>query len=188
MVKTVNQNRMNLSSLNLEELSGVVSIYPWFACARLELCRRMAALGEDAWEVEKYAQQALYVPYRSRVYEIMLSRKEKKLKLAPVKAPKQVYVIGGDYFSAEQYAQAKKAEDNIFSAFINNALEQGELSEKIEEEASLTEDFCTEELAKVYLDQGYGEKAKQIYSKLSLLIPEKSVYFADLIEKIDKQI
>ena len=52
----------------------------------------------------------------------------------------------------------------------------------------MTEDFCTEELAKVYLDQGYGEKAKQIYSKLSLLIPEKSVYFADLIEKIDKQI
>ena len=95
-------------------------------------------------------------------------------------------MIGGDYFSAEQYAQAKKAEDNIFSAFINNALEQGEISEKIEEEASLTEEFCTEELAKEYLDQGYGEKAKQIYSKLSLLIPEKSIYFADLIEKIDK--
>ncbi|MGM9788108.1 MAG: hypothetical protein ACI3ZF_04290 [Candidatus Cryptobacteroides sp.] len=186
MVKSSKQNIMNLSSLNLEELSGVVSIYPWFSCARLELCRRMAALGEEAWEVEKYAKQALYVPERSRVYEIMKNRKEKKLALAPVKAPKQVYVIGGDYFSAEQYAQAKKAEDNIFSAFINNALEQGEISGKIEEEASSTEDFCTEELAKVYLDQGYTDKAKQIYSKLSLLIPEKSVYFADLIEKIDK--
>ena len=186
MVKTGHQDIMNLKKLNLEELSGVVSIYPWFSCARLELCRRMAALGEEAWEAEKYAQQALYVPYRSKIYEIMKGRKEKKVALSPVKAPKQVYVIGGDYFSAEQYAQAKKAEDNIFSAFISKALESEVDYAKIEEDPASTEDFCTEELAKVYLEQGYKDKAKQIYSKLSLLIQEKSIYFADLIEKIDK--
>ena len=36
-----------------------------------------------------------------------------------------------------------------------------------------------------YLDQGYKDKAKEIYSKLSLRYPEKSAYFAALIEKID---
>ena len=47
-------------------------------------------------------------------------------------------------------------------------------------------DFCTETLAQIYAEQGYNEQAKQIYSKLSLRYPEKSVYFASLIEKLDK--
>ena len=47
---------MSLDSLNLEELSGVVSIYPWFAGARVELCRRMAQIGgEESWGEDKYA-------------------------------------------------------------------------------------------------------------------------------------
>ena len=47
---------MSLDSLNLEELSGVVSIYPWFAGARVELCRRMAPMGgEESWGEDKYA-------------------------------------------------------------------------------------------------------------------------------------
>lgn len=40
----------------------------------------------------------------------------------------------------------------------------------------------------IYLDQGYYDQAKAIYSKLILAIPEKSAYFASLIEKIDKLI
>ncbi|MFI3266178.1 MAG: hypothetical protein R3Y15_03380 [Rikenellaceae bacterium] len=45
-------------------------------------------------------------------------------------------------------------------------------------------DIVSEELAQIYLEQGYKNTAIQIYSKLSLLNPEKSVYFAGLIEKI----
>lgn len=178
-------NSIDLKSLNLDELAGVVSIYPWFALARIELCRRMAALGEEAWEEAKYAQQALYVPCRALIYKIMLSASEKKEVEIVQKPSKQVYVIGGDYFSAEQYAQAKQEEDNIFASFINKALED-QVDSKISIEDQEESDFCTEELAKVYLEQGYGDKAKEIYSKLSLRMPEKSVYFADLIEKIDK--
>ena len=55
-------------------------------------------------------------------------------------------------------------------------------------EAELTEedDLVSEELAEIYLKQGLNELAKETYRKLSLLNPEKSVYFAGLIEKIDK--
>ena len=47
-------------------------------------------------------------------------------------------------------------------------------------------DFCTETLAQIYADQGYPEQARQIYSRLSLRFPEKSAYFAALIEKLKK--
>ena len=45
--------------------------------------------------------------------------------------------------------------------------------------------IVSEELAEIYRNQGLAQEAKAIYSKLSLLYPEKSVYFAEIIGKID---
>ncbi len=44
----------------------------------------------------------------------------------------------------------------------------------------------TETLAQIYLEQGYPEQARNIYSKLLLANPEKNAYFAALIQKIDE--
>lgn len=44
--------------------------------------------------------------------------------------------------------------------------------------------FITETLAKIYINQGYYSRAINIYEKLSIQYPEKSVYFASRIEKI----
>ncbi len=186
----VKKDTMSLSSLNMDELAGVVSIYPWYAGARVELCRRMAKLPDASWTKEKYAEQALFVENRKLIYDIL---KYTPKKAAPAKAPKapkapqQVYVIGGDYFSAEQYAAAKREDDDIFTSFLVNAIEKGNEINYTPVETS-TNEICTEEMAKIYLDQGFPAEAKEIYSKLSLRYPEKSVYFAALIDKIDKQI
>jgi len=50
------------------------------------------------------------------------------------------------------------------------------------------EDFITETLAEIYLQQGFYEKALNAYEKLRLNSLEKSVYFAEQVEKLEKKI
>ena len=56
---------------------------------------------------------------------------------------------------------------------------------RTEPEFSTEDDLVSEELAEVYLAQGLKDMARETYRKLSLLNPEKSVYFAELIAKLD---
>ena len=60
---------------------------------------------------------------------------------------------------------------------------QGDMSA---ESVANDDDPASEELAEIYLAQGLTKRAKAIYAKLSLLYPEKSVYFAEIIDRIDK--
>ena len=50
------------------------------------------------------------------------------------------------------------------------------------------DDLLTETLIKVYIAQGYLEKAIKSYKKLSLKYPEKSTYFANQIKKLKEQL
>lgn len=58
---------------------------------------------------------------------------------------------------------------------------------RLEADLSEEDELVSEELAEIYLAQGLKEEAKAIYRKLSLLNPEKSIYFAELIAKLEKQ-
>lgn len=56
---------------------------------------------------------------------------------------------------------------------------------RTEAELSDEEDLVSEELAEIYLAQGLRSEALAAYRKLSLLNPEKSVYFAKIIGQIE---
>lgn len=189
---------IDLKSLNLEELSGVVSLYPWYGGARMELCRRMSALGEGAWSDERYADAALYVASRALVARVAHEPvagdfSDAALEaLRPATEPsadaggdgnaagRRVVVLGGDYFSRDQYERVQQPGDRVFSSFARKAKDEGYV--EIPEDDFT--DFATETLAQIYAEQGYYEQACAIYSKLSLRFPEKSAYFAAQIDKI----
>ena len=186
-------NIIRLKELNLEELNGVVSIYPWYGVARKELCRRMSELGEGAWSDEKYAEAALYVGARRIIAGLVRKGRETDYSDKSIKGIIQsnfsneekpaIILAGGDYFSQSQYNGVRQADDNIFATFAQQARDEGFVDIGPEEAI----DFCTQTLAEIYEEQGYSEQAKDIYSKLSLRYPEKSVYFASLIEKINNK-
>lgn len=51
-----------------------------------------------------------------------------------------------------------------------------------------SDELASEELAEIYRSQGLYAESKEIYRRLSLLNPEKSIYFADVIAAIDEEL
>ncbi len=197
---------IDIRKLTLDELAGVINLYPWFGGARKELCERMSAMGGGGWGEAQYADAAMYVGARGKLSDMMRSSHsidwtdadvERLLKSYIVENEhnatvekqnvqsegRKVYAGVGDYFSQEDYDQVRKTDDNVFSRYAAKA-RQGRTPD--EEASRVDSDMYTETLAEIYLDQGYPEQAKRIYSKLILAYPEKNAYFAALIQKIDE--
>jgi hypothetical protein len=72
-----------------------------------------------------------------------------------------------------------------------NMAEMGEDQEKmiaiIAEKANNATEVITEAMAEIWIKQGNKQKAIDIYSKLSFIFPEKSVYFASQIEQLKQK-
>ena len=170
-----------LRTMGTEDLSRTVDLYPWFAAARMELCMRMG----DA------CAAAMYVPSRS-LLTVRQASDYRDAGLSDIirKAPvRRVHVVGGDFFSQEQYDQVREDTADVPSFRGLKPLDDDQAAAISRSAADAgMNDFCTETLAQIYVQQGYYDQAKFIYSKLSLRYPEKSVYFAALIEKLDSEI
>ena len=92
-------------------------------------------------------------------------------------------VVGGDFFSAEQYEKVKQEDDSFFSRIKIGKSDEPQGRGWDDPELG----FCTETLAGIYAEQGYFAQAKKIYSRLMLRYPEKSAYFASLIQKLKEE-
>ena len=88
---------------------------------------------------------------------------------------------------------AEISEGEIINRFLRKndyriVAEDGDVEGDVRTEADIDDedDIVSEELAEIYLSQGLKCEAIAIYRKLSLLNSEKSVYFAEKIEKLEK--
>jgi len=124
----------------------------------------------------------------------------------PVEKPR-IILAGADYFSREEYESV--SDDSLKNlgkiAYFNDSADEGAkdyaaaVDGTVDEtgriaitknttgspsEASSNDDLVTETLALIYVEQGYNQEAAEIYRKLSLQSPEKSAYFASLIDNL----
>ena len=160
----------------------------------------MLKVGGDGWGEAQYADAAMYIASRGKISDMLRSSRscnwtddevENLIKsyIAEDDAAKEtpsgqrrVHVVGGDYFSQAEYDQVRRTDDNVFSRYAAKAKQ--EKPYEVQEDSEF--DLYTETLAQIYLEQGYPEQARSIYSKLLLANPEKNAYFAALIQKIDE--
>ena len=180
---------IDIRKLTLDELVGVVNLYPWFGGARKELCERMRKMGDGNLSARQFSDAAMYVPSRAKMAAMIRTSvtndwadADVEKLLVKVTKEAKVHVVGGDYFSQDDYDRVRRSDDGVFSRYAAKAKQERPAVEVKEAEF----DLYTETLAQIYLEQGYPEQAKNIYSKLILSNPEKNAYFAALIQKIDE--
>ena len=128
---------IDIRKLTLDELVGVVNLYPWFGGARKELCKRMRGMGAD-WDQAQYADAAMYVCAREKISDIMRAGKtgdwsdvdvekliksylSEKQEVEEKVETRKVYAGVGDYFSQEEYDNVRSSEDNVFSRYAAKA-------------------------------------------------------------------
>lgn len=142
----------------VQQLDRLIACYPWFTAARALRARLTGA--EDA------------------VLSLLAADRGVPVAAAGIDAGALLHLSPDDLidrFLLEKDLRIVAGEETPDSP-----------AEEIVTEALFDEedDLVSEELAEVYLSQGLYDEAEAIYRRLSLLNSEKSVYFAELIEKM----
>ena len=107
----------------------------------------------------------------------------------------QSHLTGTELLDNEEEAKPASKDSQIIDSFIKNDpqihapnAEQIDNENKAKKSAEDQNDLVSETLAGIYIEQMLYDKAIDTYEKLSLKFPEKSRYFADLIQSIEKKI
>ena len=111
---------------------------------------------------------------------------------SPVVTTIKYIPVGGDYFSREDFEQLEREDGGLPSEAAH--LATGSFTQSSCGYSVMGPDgkvnfedpeFYTETLGQVYAQQGYYEQAIEVFSKLILLYPQKSAYFAALVKETE---
>lgn len=181
-----------LSQLSPAELQQLLEDFPWFTLARREAISRQCGDDEAALR-QALGRDAVFFLSRDGMFRLLTGRAaapeevpEEALEELPEEktARPQYYVVGGDYFGQEDFEWLEQAGFSVTTPVFGARAGHAEYAPAVAEEVDSEKTMVTETLAEIYARQELFQRSIEIYEKLILLFPEKSAYFASLIEKI----
>jgi tetratricopeptide (TPR) repeat protein len=179
-----------LSGESVSELKDLVTKFSFFHAAWILYLKNLFVNGDKDFD-NVLKKMAIAIPDRKRLYNFLHSRAEN--------------IAAESYFEqrgiSSQRLQRNSDKTNPDNQLIDRFLSQQHESIRIEKEIrenstnengiaeksiAETDELITETLALIYFEQKKYDKALDAFKKLSLKYPEKSVYFANRIEEIEK--
>ena len=172
-----------LRDLSAQELQQLLEDHPWFTVARREALSRQGG-DEDALR-RAVGRDAVFFLSRDQVLRILTGKVCPEDGQAPEKpARPQYYVVGGDYFGQADFDRLEQEGFSVVTPVFGARAGSVDVPPAVAEEVDADRTMVSETLAEIYAAQEIYGRAVEIYKKLILLYPEKSAYFASLIEKV----
>ncbi len=166
----------NIENLSVSQLELVIEKYPWFSLARAMFLGRIAAadINEAENELKKCSS---FIQDRKLLHKEFSESITRTISSKDMEPDIRYIASTSEYFSSSEIAGAADT--------LNEGLLCGNRIES--EEKQLNKEYVTETLARIYQEQEYYDQALEVYSKLILLYPKKSAYFADCVEKLQQK-
>ncbi|MBR0500767.1 MAG: hypothetical protein IJJ72_07220 [Bacteroidales bacterium] len=173
---------VDLGQLTPVQLQQILEDYPWFTVARREVISRQ---GDDEEALRRaVGRDAIFFLSRDAMLRLLTGKVRKEEPVAEKRLRPQYYVVGGDYFGKEDFERLEQEGFSVTTPVFGARAGSVEYEPAVAEEIDSGKTMVSETLAEIYAQQELYQRAIGIYEKLILLFPEKSAYFATLIEKV----
>ena len=178
---------VDLRQLSSAELQQLLEDCPWFTVARREAISRQ---GDDEEALRRaVGRNAVFFLSRDELLRILTGKvpAEEPVPAAEESAKPQYYVVGGDYFGREDFERLEEEGFSVTTPVFGARAGSVEYAPAAAAEVDAERTMVSETLAEIYAAQELYQRSIEIYEKLILLNPEKSAYFAALIETVKEK-